>query len=187
MVSILILWLPILLSAVAVFILSSIIHMAIPGWHRKDFKQLPEEDKVMDALRPFNIPPGSYVMPYASKNEDYKSEAFRKKLEKGPAGFITIVKNQMNMLPALIKWFGYSLIVGIFTAYIATRTLTPATEFAKVLQITSAVAFMGYSLALIQNSIWFRKSWMATLRSVIDGILYGLATGAIFAWLWPGM
>ena len=51
------LWLPILLSSVIVFVVSSIIHMALP-WHNSDYPKVPNEDKVMDALRPFAIPPG---------------------------------------------------------------------------------------------------------------------------------
>ena len=51
------LWLPILLSAVLVFVASSIIHMASP-WHKSDYPKMPNEDGVMDALRPFAIPPG---------------------------------------------------------------------------------------------------------------------------------
>ena len=48
------LWLPIVVSSVIVFFLSWLIHMLVP-YHRADFKALPSEDKVMDALRPFNI------------------------------------------------------------------------------------------------------------------------------------
>ncbi len=44
------LWLPILLSAVIVFVASSVIHMATP-WHKSDYPKLPNEDRVMDALR----------------------------------------------------------------------------------------------------------------------------------------
>ena len=45
MVSISALWLPILLSAVIVFVASSIIHMVLPV-HRGDYRKLPEEDRV---------------------------------------------------------------------------------------------------------------------------------------------
>ena len=65
MVSLADLWLPILLSAVLVFVASSLIHMVL-GWHRHDFKKLAAEDAVMDALRPFNLGPGNYVAPWAA-------------------------------------------------------------------------------------------------------------------------
>ena len=51
--------LPIVLSAVAVFILTMVIHMS--PWHKRDYFRLPDEDGVMAALRPFNIPPNDYT------------------------------------------------------------------------------------------------------------------------------
>jgi hypothetical protein len=64
MVPISALWLPILLSAAIVFAASCIIHMVLP-YHRGDFRGVPKEDEVMEALRRFNIPPGDYMMPHA--------------------------------------------------------------------------------------------------------------------------
>ena len=63
------LWLPILLSAVVVFIVSSIIHMATP-WHKGDYLKIPDEDKAMDALRPLAIPPGDYMVPRPSSVQE---------------------------------------------------------------------------------------------------------------------
>ena len=57
MTSLTMLWLPILLSAVIVFVVSSLIHMASP-WHKNDYPQVPNEDQVRNALRPLAIPPG---------------------------------------------------------------------------------------------------------------------------------
>ena len=62
MVPVMSLWLPILLSAVVVFVASSIIHMVLP-YHRSDFKKLPDEEGVMGALRKSAVPPGDYVFP----------------------------------------------------------------------------------------------------------------------------
>ena len=41
------------------------------------------------------------------------------------------------------------------------------------------------SLALLQFSIWYRRSWVTTLKSMIDGLLYALLTAGTFGWLWP--
>ena len=51
------LWLPILLSAVFIFIVSSVIHMA-PLWHKSDFAALPDQEKAIIALRALAIPSG---------------------------------------------------------------------------------------------------------------------------------
>jgi hypothetical protein len=64
MTAISMLWLPVLLSSVLVFIVSAIIHMLTP-WHRSDYPRFANEDKVLDALRPLGILPGDYLMPCA--------------------------------------------------------------------------------------------------------------------------
>ena len=62
MVPILSLLLPILLSAVVVFIASSIIHMLLP-WHRSDYKTLPDEEGALASLRKLSLAPGDYLFP----------------------------------------------------------------------------------------------------------------------------
>src|SRR6516225_9800398 len=89
MTSLLELWLPILVSAIFVFIASSIIHTVLP-WHKGDYPKIPNEDKVMDSLRPLAIPPGDYMVPRASSMKDMKSPEFTEKLKKGPVMMITM-------------------------------------------------------------------------------------------------
>jgi len=185
MVSLISLWLPILLSAVAVFVVSSIIHMLLP-YHRSDFKKIPSEEGVMDALRSFNIPAGDYVFPHAGSNQEMGSPEFKEKCAQGPTAFITVLPpGQTNMATSLILWFLFSVVVGVFTAYLAGLTLAPGTEYIVVSRVTGTAAFMGYGLALLQGSIWYKRSWGSTLKSVFDALLYGLFTGGMFGWLWP--
>ena len=54
-----------------------------------------------------------------------------------------------------------------------------------VFQVAGCVAFIGYAMALPQNSIWWGRSWSWTIRNMLDGLLYGLLTGGTFGWLWP--
>jgi hypothetical protein len=183
-VSIASLWLPIVVSAVIVFIVSSIIHMATP-FHKGDMKALPREDDVMNALRPFGIGPGDYGMPHAGSMEGMRSPAFRERMRKGPVAFMTFrAPGEMSMNSSLILWFVYSLVVSFFAAYIAGATLEPGTDYLRVFQIAGCVSFMGYSLALPQGSIWWSRNWGTTIRTMIDGLIYGLMTGGTFGWLW---
>src|SRR5437762_13976636 len=64
MVSLLSLWLPILVSAVIVFLASSVIHMA-PLWHKNEFPKTPREAELLAALRPLAIAQGAYFIPRA--------------------------------------------------------------------------------------------------------------------------
>ena len=89
MVPVLSLLIPIALSAVFVFIASSIIHMATP-WHKHDLMKLPNEDGVMNALRPFNLPPGNYGIPKPDSMKDMGTPEFQAKYKAGPVAFLTV-------------------------------------------------------------------------------------------------
>ena len=87
MVSLTSLWLPILASAVAVFVASSIVHMVLP-LHRNDFKAVPREDEVLEALRRFNIPPGDYIAPRPASPAEMRSPAFIEKASPQQNAFV---------------------------------------------------------------------------------------------------
>jgi len=179
------LWVPILLSAVIVFVASSIIHMVLPV-HRNDLRRFEREDDVMRALRPFNLPPGDYAMPHAGDPSKLKDPAFLEKMSQGPVAYVTVAPTGPPAMGASLGlWFLYSVIVGVFAAYIAGRALAPGVHYLQVFRFVGASAFMGYSLALLQNSIWWRRNWPMTLKSMADGLVYALLTAGTFGWLWP--
>lgn len=185
MVSLLSLWLPIVLSAVAVFVVSSIIHMALP-WHKHDMRRLENEAEVMEALRRFQIPPGDYGMPMPGSMAEMKDPKFIAKLEAGPVILMTVEPNGPTpMGRSLALWFLYALLVSFFAAYIASRAVGPEAPYLSVFRFAGAAAFAGYSFALLQNSIWYMRSWTTTFKSVIDGLAYALVTAGFFGWLWP--
>ncbi len=187
MVSLVSLWLPILLSAVVVFILSSILHMFLK-YHNSDYQKLPGEDKVIDDLRRNNIPAGDYMFPYTTDSKERNSKEFQDKMKSGPSGVMTIFPAGHNfMSTSLVQWFVYCLIVSVFAAYISGRAVPVGTEYLSVFRFAGATAFVGYGLALMQNSIWYKKSWSATLKSMFDGLIYALFTAGVFGWLWPAV
>lgn len=180
-----ILWLPILVSAAVVFVVSSLIHMVLP-WHKGDYPPLPREDEVMAALRPFAIPPGDYMMPRAGSMEAMKSPEFLEKQRQGPVMVLTVLPSgPWSMSRNLVQWFVYSLVVGIFAAYIAGRALPPGSPYLHVFRFAGTAAFLGYALALWQLSIWYRRAWSLTVKATIDGLIYALLTAGVFGWLWP--
>jgi hypothetical protein len=185
MVPVMSLVIPIVLSAVLVFVASSIIHMVL-RYHRRDYKRLPKEDEVQDTLRRFNIPPGDYILPCPGSANAMKDPAFIEKYKKGPVVFMTVIPGgPPAMGKQLALWFLYAVVVGIFAAYVAGRALGPGAPYLEVFRFAGCTAFTAYSLALFQNSIWYRRNWGTTLRSAFDGLVYGLLTGGAFGWLWP--
>lgn len=179
------LWLPILLSAIIVFVASSVLHMMTP-WHKGDYARVPNEDKVRDALRTLAIPPGDYMIPRPSSRQDVRSPEFAEKMKAGPVMILTVMPGgAMSMGQSLVLWFLYIVAVSVFAAYIAGRALPPGTVYLGVFRFAGATAFIGYAAALWQMSIWYRRSWITTLKATVDGLIYAMLTAGTFGWLWP--
>jgi hypothetical protein len=176
---------PILLSAIIVFIASSVMHMVLP-YHRGDYRAVPNADGVQDALRPFNIAPGDYMLPRPSSMAQMKDPAFQERLKKGPVLMMTVMPNGPgNMGKSLALWFVYSIIVSFFSAYITGHAVSTGANYLAVFRFIGSTAFMGYSLALLQFSIWYHRNWGTTFKSMFDGLIYALLTAGTFGWLWP--
>ena len=185
MVTVMSLWLPILLSAVIVFVASSIIHTVL-NYHASDYRKLPNEDEIMTALRPFEIPPGDYVIPHAGSTSAMKDPAFVDKMKAGPVAFMTVMPSgPPSMGSSLVLWFLFAVLVSIIAAYIAGSALTSGASYLAVFRFAGCVAFTGYAIGLIHDSIWYKRNWVTTLKYLFDGLVYGLLTGGVFGWLWP--
>ena len=185
MVALTSLWLPILASAVLVFVASSVIHMAL-GYHNTDYGKLPREDDVIAALRPMNVPPGDYFLPHAGGPSGMKDPVFQEKWAKGPVATLTVLPPGANFMGAqLAQWFLYAATIALFSGYVASRTLGPGSHYLIVFRVVGATAFMGYALGLWQMSIWYKRSVATTLKSTFDGLLYACLTAGAFGWLWP--
>jgi hypothetical protein len=179
------LWLPILLSAVFVFVASSMIHMFTP-WHKGEYPAVPNEDAVMKALRPFAIPPGDYMMPRATSGKDMKSPEFLEKLKQGPVMILTVKSNgPWPMGQALLNWFLNAIVVGIFAGYVASRALDVGASYLEVFRFVGAMAFACYAVALWQMRIWYHRALRTTITSTVDGLIYACLTAGVFGWLWP--
>jgi hypothetical protein len=140
----------------------------------------------MDALRPLAIPPGDYMVPRAGSMQDMKSPEFAEKLKKGPVMVATVLPSGgFSMGRNLTLWFLYCVVVSIFAAYIAGRALPHATSYLHVFRFAGATAFIGYTVALWQMSIWYRRAWSITIKATIDGLIYAGLTAGTFGWLWP--
>jgi len=180
------LWIPIVVSAVLVFVASSIIHMLLHAWHKSDYRKVPDEEKLRDLVRPLALPPGDYMVPLPSSMAEMKTPEFAEKMRQGPVMILTVMPNgAMTMGKSLSLWFAYCLVIGILSAYVAGATLAPCAGHLRVFQISGATAFIAYSAALWQMSIWYHRDWGTTIRCTIDGLIYSLVTAAAFCWLWP--
>jgi hypothetical protein len=181
----LMLWLPILVSAVAVFVLSSVIHMLSP-WHKNDYPALPNEDATMDALRPLAIPAGEYMAPRPADREALRSGAHAEKVKRGPVFILNIFPaGGMSMGRNLGLWFIYLAVVAGFAGHIAQAAGFVRGDDHRIFHTVGLSALMGYAFALWQMTIWYRRPWLTSVKVTVDGLIYAILTAYIFVWLWP--
>jgi hypothetical protein len=179
------LWLPILLSAVAVFLASSVIHMVLT-WHKTDFAKVPDEVKFRESVGALKLPPGDYCVPHAGSMDEMKSPEFATKQEQGPVMIFTVIPNgKTAMGKYLVQWFVYSVVISFLAAYVASRALPPGAQYLRVFQMAGVAAFIGYTAAAWPLSIWYHRAWSTTIKTTVDGLIYALLTAGVFGWLWP--
>jgi hypothetical protein len=179
------LWLAVLLSTVIVFFASFIVHTVL-SYHKSDYRKLPDEDRITDALRNAGVTRGAaYFFPYFSFKE-MKSAHVIEKMKRGPVGLLTVLPSgPPAMGKNMVQWFLYCVVISIFAAYLAGRTLAPGTSFWQVFRLVGMVAFLGYGAAHAQESIWSGRSWAVTFKHIFDSVIYAALTATTFGWLWP--
>jgi hypothetical protein len=179
------LFLPALISAVLVFIASSLIHMVIK-WHKGEYKTLSNEDEVRAAIRRSSPVPGKYVMPFCKDSKEMESADMQRKMAEGPNVVMYVRENgAVKLGPFLGKWFAYTLVVSLVAGYVARATVAPGAESTHVFQIVGAASWLAYAWAIPSDSIWLGKPWSSTFVYMIDGLIYAALTAAAFAWMWP--
>ncbi len=179
------LWLPILVSAVIVFFASFLVWMVLPH-HKQDVKALPDEKALTDHLRQLNIAPGTYMWPNCQPAEDMKSEEFKSRFAAGPWGSINIVGSRPNFGRNLVLTLIFYVVVSVFVGYITSLARAAGVGFLPVFRVAGAVGVLAYCAGSIPNAIFFGKPGRFMLTEFVDGVAYGLLTGATFGVLWPG-
>ncbi len=185
MVTIGALWLPILLSAIAVWVASAIIWMVMPH-HKSDFRKLPDEDAALQALAPQSLVPGQYSIPYAASPKDFQDPETVRKFETGPVGFLTVLPPGVPTMGSKITLsVVFYLVISIVVAYLASRTLDPGADYLAVFRVTGTVAWLAYGTATVPDAIWFGRPWSGIVKGLLDALVFGLLTAGFFGWLWP--
>lgn len=179
------LWLPIVVSGVAVFILSALAWTVLPH-HKNDWQGLPNADAVQLAMRANAPTPGQYALPWARDPKMLQDPAMKERMDKGPRAYITVVPNGMPAMgPMMVKALIFNVIVSFLVAYVAWHALGAGAPYLSVFRLVGATSMMSYILASVPDSIWFGRPWRNFGMQAIDGVVYGLFTAGIFGSLWP--
>ena len=177
------LWLPIVLSAILVFIASSLVYMVLQ-WHNSDWSKLPDEDAARATLK--GTPPGQYSIPHAASNKARQDPEWLEKCKAGPAAMMVVLPSGVPAMgKQFVQWILYCLAISLLVAYVAAATLPAGTAYLKVFQVAGTVGVLAYGGAAAQGAIWFGHTWSRTVKDMLDGVIYGLLSAGIFGWLWP--
>jgi hypothetical protein len=148
--SILDLWMPILVSAALVWVLSAMVWMIFP-WHKSDFGNFTNEGAVLAAIKGTN--PGLYNLPHCADHKDMATPEMQQKYKDGPIALVTVMASGTpKMGGKLVASFMYYIFVGALCAYFVSRTLSPDAAYLQVFRVAGAVAFIAYGAAYIQDS-----------------------------------
>lgn len=182
------LWVPIVLSAGAVWVVSTVFGMPFLH-HKNDWVGLPpaEEDAFMTFIRSRGngMAPGNYLFPDFRTREAMESERVGRALREGPVGHLSLWRPPLGMGGKLAATFFVHLAASTLIAYLACITLPRAAEHARVFQVVGSAGILAYCFSFIPNAVWFGASGRTIMLGIIDGVVYGVITGAIFAWRWP--
>lgn len=179
-------WLPIIVSAVGIFVASSLIHMVFK-WHNADYKRFPNEDEIRAAIRAGNTQGGGeYMLPYCASPKDAGTPEMQQKFKEGPIGLLMIQPPGVvpSMGKPLILWFVFTLAVSAIIGYVAYKAILVPDTWGQVARLTGGLAFLAYACGGIQYGIWMGKPWGSVAKDVLDAAIYAAITGCVFAWLW---
>ena len=177
--------LPIVLASVAVFILSTIIHMAMP-WHKSDYGNVPNDDAAIAAIQSLNLAPGDYAVPNPRLPGGGKNPNFIAHFERGPAFHMTVIPpGGMHMGKYMGPWFGFMLLISAIAGWVTGSIVAPGGNPHAVFHFSAIITACSYGFGTWPLSVWYHRKWSTAFKETFDAILYGLATGAVFMWMWP--
>lgn len=179
------LWLPILASAVFIFIASSLIHMLLK-WHNSDYRKLTNEDAVRAAIRAGSPEPGMYVLPHCAEMKDMQGADMAQKFVEGPVGFVTLRRSGSPAIgPSLIQWFVFTVIIATLAASLALQAYGIDGDRHQAAHLIGMISLLVYAGASVPEGIWMARPWRSVLKHGIDGVLYATISALTFMWLWP--
>lgn len=178
------LWLPIVVSAVFVWIASFLLWMVLP-LHKGEWVKLSDERGFMGALLEMGVKPGQYMFPCAEDPKQMKDPEFQELMKRGPMGHMTVWPGPPNMGLLMFVTLIIYMVISLFVAYVAYHTLAPADPYLTRFRVTGAMAVAIYCLGRLPHDVWFRTPGHSIGRALVDGVIYGLLTAGTFGWLWP--
>lgn len=180
------LWLPIVLSAVLVFVVSSLVHMVLK-YHNADYRKFSNEDEVRAAITKGTPGPGQYILPYVIGASSMADPVVAQKLTEGPNALVLLRRPGLPKMGSFLgQWFVYLLVISALVALVGAHTISRGAGQHYIFHVIALVSFLAYGGSHAQAAIWRGQPWAVTLKDLFDSLLYALVTAATFMLLWPG-
>jgi hypothetical protein len=178
------LWLPILVTAIAVFAASSLVHMVFAGTFPTTAGSRTRTTCARWCARARPVP-GSTSSRIAPIPRRWAAEMVAR-FKEGPIGVLVLRPVGMpSMGKPLGLWFGLNLLVAILAGYLACRTLAAGSSFPQIFRVVGLFTFAAYAIGPLQQAVWMGKPWASACKEAGDALIYGVVTGLVFGWLWP--
>ncbi len=177
------LWLPILVATVVLFFASFLAWVVLPH-HKPDVRRWPDEDELLKFVRDSGAEAGEYLFPLIDE-KDMKEPWARKRYAEGPWGVVNVWAKQPEMGLNMVKTVLFFLVVTVLVGYVGANALPAGASFGAVFQIVGTTAILAHTAGGVCREIWFTRPARAKLMDFLDGLVFGILTGVIFALLWP--
>ena len=175
------LWLPILLSGLATHVISTLAWMVLPH-HKPEWRKLPVEDEFQDWLDQKEVAPNQYIFPHSDDPAEMKSDSFKQKQGKC-RGMLVLWPTPPNMAVNIAQTLAFFFVAAFLIAYLASLGLSKGSSFLQVFQFVATSALLTHCAGQFPGVFWFRRR---VAMDLLDGVAHAVATGIIFAALWPG-
>lgn len=179
------LWLPIIVTAIGVFVASSIIHMVFK-WHNSEYKPLPNDDAVRAVLNAAQLSPGLYSTPHCVDMKEMQSPEMQQKMKEGPVALITLRQPGLpEMGKYLVQWFLLNIGIAALGGLLALQTMGLHANPHYAGHFVGLFSLIVYGAGSVQESIWMGRPWSATFKNLLDAVIYGMVSAVAFWQLWP--
>ena len=177
------LWLPIVVSAALVFVVSAASHMLVP-YRKREWRSAPEQEALQRAFR--GAAPGLYVFPSPSESSERGRPEAMERWAQGPSAWLALLPpGPLSMGRNLGLSFLVNLGVSFMAAYLAAHALGTAPHYLAVFRVVGTVGVLAYLVGPIYEAIWFWRPWQTVAMGAADALAYGLVMAGTFGWLWP--
>ena len=176
-----------LIGAVVLMVWSSVSWMTIP-WHQ--LGELPQQERIADALRDSGAESGLYAIPYAypdpNATEDQRAaakETLEEAYSRGPIVVLAYRADGADPMPtmAFLIGFGHDFLVAAVAAFLLTMAAPALPTFGSRVLFVLLLGLFAAIGSHLMNWNWMNFPLRYSLEMVADSLVASLLLGVVLA------